>query len=89
MVRYHRRDVELHIPLLPLKSLIQMGAGSFGWTAEVERDDGTAMVTGMCLTDCSVPESLMTQSLTGDRYIKSDEIATIEDLDAFDSGFLW
>ena len=66
--------------------------------AFVEGDDGTEMITGdvpdglQCtgvLDDTVVRATMGTQSLTGCRYIERDEIVVLEDLDAFDSCFLW
>lgn len=39
--------------------------------------------------DTVVGTTVGTQSLTGCRYIERDEIVALEDLDGFDSCFLW
>ena len=64
----------------------------------MEGDDGTVMITGDVpdglygtgvFDDTVIRTAMGTQSLTGYRYIESDEIVVLEDLDAFDSCFLW
>lgn len=63
----------------------------------MEGDDGTTMVTGDMpdrlqgtgvLDDTVVRTAVRTQSLTGDGYIKSDEIVVPEWLDALNGCFL-
>ena len=83
----------------PVGSLIERGVTVLAQEpALVEGDDGTAMITGdvpdglQCtgvLDDTVIRTAVGTQSLTGYRYIESDEIVVLEDLDAFDSCFLW
>ena len=83
----------------PVGSLIERGVAVLAQEpALVEGDDGTAMITWdvpdglQCtgvLDDTVVRATMGTQSLTGYRYIESDEIVVLEDLDAFDSCFLW
>ena len=67
-------------------------------SALVEGDDGTAMITGDVpdglygtgvLDDIVIRTTVKTQSLTGYRHIESDEIVVLEDLNVFDSCFLW
>ena len=66
--------------------------------ALVHGDDGTAMITGdvpdglhstEAFDDTVIGTAVMTQSLAGCRHIESDEIIVLEDLDVFDSCFLW
>ena len=83
----------------PVGSLIERGVTVFAQEpALVERNNGTAMVTGDVpdslygtgvLDDTVIRTAVGTQSLTGCRYIERDEIVVLEDLDAFDSCFLW
>ena len=83
----------------PVGSLIERGVAVLAQEpAFVEGDDGTAMITwdvpdGLygpgVFDDTVVRVTVGTQSLTGCRYIKRDEIVVLEDLDAFDSCFLW
>ena len=83
----------------PVGSLIERGVTVLAQEpAFVEGDDGTAMITGdvpdglQCtgvLDDTVIRTAVGTQPLTGCRYIKRDEIVVLEDLDAFDSCFLW
>ena len=83
----------------PVGSLIERGVTVFAQEpALVERNNGTAMVTGDVpdslygtgvLDNTVVRAAVRTESLTGCRYIKRDEIVVLEDLDAFDSCFLW
>ena len=67
-------------------------------SALVEGDDGTAMITGDVpdglygtgvLDDIVIRTTVKTQSLTGYRHIESDELVVLEDLNVFDSCFLW
>lgn len=64
----------------------------------MEEDDGSAMITGNVpdglhgigvFGDTVIRATMVTQFLTGYRYIEGDEIVVLEDLDAFDSCFLW
>lgn len=64
----------------------------------MEGDDGTVMMTGDVpdglygtgvLDDTVIRTAVRTQPLTSCRYIESDEIIVLEDLDAFDGCFLW
>ena len=83
----------------PVGSLIKRGVTVFAQEpALVERDNGTAMVTGDVpdrlqstgvLDDTVIRTTVRTESLTGYRYIKSDEIIVFKDLDAFNGYFLW
>ena len=83
----------------PVGSLIERGVTVFAQEpALVERDNGTAMVTGDVpdslygtgvLDNTVVRAAVRTESLTGCRYIKRDEIVVLEDLNAFNSCFLW
>ena len=78
------------------------GSGPGEWShrepALVKGDDGTAMITGDVpdglygagvFVDTVIRTAVRIQHLTGYRYIKSDEIVVLKDLDAFDSCFLW
>ena len=83
----------------PVGSLIERGVTVFAQEpALVERNNGTAMVTGDVpdslygtgvLDNTVVRAAVRTESLTGCRYIKRDEIVVLEDLDAFNGCFLW
>lgn len=83
----------------PVGSLIERGVTVLAQEpARVEGDDGTTMVTGDVpdslygtgvLDDTVIGAAVRTQSLTGYRYIESDEIVVLEDLNVFDSCFLW
>ena len=83
----------------PVGSLVERGETVLAQEpALVEGDDGTAMITGDVpdglygtgvFDDTVIRTAMGTQSLTGYRYIESDEIVVLEDLDAFDSCFLW
>ena len=83
----------------PVGSLIERGVTVLAQEpALVEGDDGTTMVTGDVsdslygtgvLDDTVIGTAVRTQSLTGYRYIESDEIVVLEDLNVFDSCFLW
>ena len=83
----------------PVGSLVERGVTVLAQeSALVEGDDGTAMITGDVpdglygtgvLDDTVIRTTVKTQSLTGYRHIESDEIVVLEDLNVFDSGFLW
>lgn len=83
----------------PVGSLVERGVTVLAQEpALVKRDDNTTMITGdvpdglygtRVLDDTVIRTAVGTQSLTGCRYIKSDEIIVLEDLDAFDGCFLW
>ena len=66
--------------------------------AFVEGDSGTAMIAGNVsdslygtgdFDDTVVGTTVRTKSLSGYRYIERDEIVVLEDLDTFNSCFLW
>ena len=83
----------------PVGSLIERGVAVLAQEpALVEGDDGTAMITwdvpdGLygpgVFDDTVIRTAVRTQSLTGCRHIEGDEIVVLEDLDAFNSCFLW
>ena len=83
----------------PVWSLVERGETVLAQEpALVEGDDGTAMITGDVpdglygtgvFDDTVIRTAVRTQSLTGCRHIEGDEIVVLEDLDAFNSCFLW
>ena len=83
----------------PVRSLIERGVAVLAQkSALVKGDNGSSMVTGDVpdglygtgvFDDTVIRTAVRTQPLTGYRHIESDKIVVPEDLDAFDSCFLW